>query len=94
MPKVLVYRNIVFIIFSIDKYEKRPHIHAVKKSIYGFEPAKFWLEPQIETIEKGDFSTKEINVVEKLVHRFKIEIKQQLEVFKAGKKVTAIKINK
>jgi len=81
MPKILIFKNFVFIIFSIDKFEKRVHIHIAKKSVREFVPAKFWLEPKIELAKKGDFPTTEINEVEKLIIRFEKELKEQLELF-------------
>ncbi len=75
MPKILIFKNFVFIIFSIDKFEKRVHIHVAKKSVREFVPAKFWLEPKIELAKKGDFTTTEINEVEKLILRFEKELK-------------------
>ena len=94
MPKILIFRNIVFIIFSIDKFETRVHIHVVKKSVKEFEPAKFWLEPQIEIAKQGDFNNKEINEVEKLIIRFQKDLKIQLHNFHSGKQIKTIKVNK
>ncbi|MBI2270666.1 MAG: DUF4160 domain-containing protein [Bacteroidetes bacterium] len=94
MPKILIYKNIVFIIFSVDKFESRIHIHVVKKSVKEFEPAKFWMEPRIELAKRGDFTTKEINEVGKLILRFEKQLKEQLESFYSGKIINTIKIKK
>ncbi len=94
MPKILIFKNFVFIIFSIDKFESRVHIHIAKKSVRQFEPAKFWLMPTIELAKQGDFTNTEINEVKKLIFRFEQELKAQLELFYAGKVVKTIKIKK
>ena len=94
MPKILIYRGIIFIIFSSDKNEKRIHIHIAKKSVREFIPAKFWLEPVIELSKRGDFSTKELHDIEKIIRRFEKEIRIQLKKFQIGENVKAIKIKK
>ena len=91
MPKILIFKNFVFIIFSIDKFEKRVHIHVAKKSIREFILAKFWLEPKIELDKKGDFNNTEINEVEKLIIRFEKDLKEQLKLFYSGKEFKTIK---
>ena len=94
MPKILIYRNIIFIIFSVDKYESRFHIHVAKKSVHDFSPAKFWIEPKIELAKKGDFTNKELNNIAQLIRRFDKEIKNQLKKFHSGENFKTIKIKK
>lgn len=94
MPKILIFRNFIFIIFSADKNERRIHVHIAKKSVREFAPAKFWLEPVIELTKRGDFTVKELNDIEKIIHRFEKEIRIQLKKFHAGENVKAIKIRR
>ena len=94
MPKILIFRNFIFIVFSSDKNEKRIHIHIAKKSVREFVPAKFWLEPVIELSKRGDFSVKELNDIEKIIHKFEKEIRAQLAKFHSGENIKAIKIKK
>ena len=94
MPKILIFKNFIFVIFSIDKFESRIHIHVAKKSVREFDPAKFWLESKIELAKRGDFSKTEINEIEKLILRFEKELKEQLELFHSGKEYKTIKIYK
>ena len=75
MPKLLIIKNIVFLIFSVDFREERKHIHFVKKAVRKFNPAKIWLEPNIEISEKGDFNDVEINKIIKLVIEYKVDRK-------------------
>ena len=94
MPKLLIYRNLVFLIFAVDVWENRRHIHVAKKSVRRFFPAKFWLEPKIQIVLSGDFTEKELAEIEKLIRQFESLIHQQLDLFYAGQKVKAIKINR
>lgn len=91
MPKILIWKNIVFLIFSVDIRESRRHIHVVKKSVNKFYPAKFWLEPTIEIAEKGDFTNKEINKIHDLIVNFETDLHNQLTLFYKGEPVKAIK---
>ncbi len=92
MPKILIYRNFVFIIFSVDIHESRYHIHVVKKSVKRFNPAKFWLEPKIEMVVRGDFKDKELNTLNKLIAEHRDKIMKQLNDFYSGKNIKTIKI--
>ena len=94
MPKILIYRNLVFIIFSVDIYENRMHIHVVKRTIKKFIPAKFWVEPKIELAKPGDFSTKELNEIQKIMEQQKELITTQLELFFHGKRIKLITLKK
>ncbi len=94
MPKLLIFRNIVFLIFAVDVIESRRHVHVAKKSVKRFNPAKFLLEPNIELSSKGDFTVKEASEVEKLIRRFEGLLNSQLDLFYEGKKVKSIQINR
>ena len=94
MPKILIIRNLVFLIFGVDIWENRRHIHIVKKSVQRFKPAKFWMSPEILVSEKGDFTEIEIRKIEYLITEYQDLINLQLDDFLAGKKVRIVKINK
>ncbi len=91
MPKILIINNIIFYIFGIDIKEDRRHIHVFLQSVNGFKPAKIWLEPEIEVIKQGDFSTTEINKVLKLVKKNINIINSQLDNFFENKPIKVIK---
>lgn len=91
MPKILIYKAFIFIIFSVDINESRRHIHIVKKSVKKFYPAKFWLEPKIEMANKGDFTDKEINKIHDLIDLYFQDINNQLDAFFNGNKINIIK---
>ena len=70
MGKLLILAKYVFLIFGSDINEPRRHIH-VAYNQRGFKRAcKFWLEPTLELDEnkKGDFSSRELLELEKLIH--------------------------
>jgi hypothetical protein len=91
MPKLLIYNNIVFIVFSVDINETRKHVHVIKKSVNGFYPAKIWLEPEIEISNQGSFTEKEINNIKKIVFEQKDILINQLNLFFEGKKIKVIR---
>ena len=92
MPKILIFNNIIFYIFGIDIKENRRHIHVFMQSVNRFKPAKIWLEPEIKLAKQGDFSSKEINKVLKLVKKHIDIINSQLDKFFENKPINVIKL--
>ncbi|OFY67488.1 MAG: hypothetical protein A3H98_04640 [Bacteroidetes bacterium RIFCSPLOWO2_02_FULL_36_8] len=76
MPKIAIYNYITFFILSYDFKNEKPHLHFVKGKHYGL-PGKIWLET-LKFAETGDFSDHELNLIEKLVHKYQ---KQFIEIF-------------
>ena len=73
-------------IFSSDLSEKRKHIHIEARKGRFRKSAKFWLEPEIELVDPGDFRKKEINELLNLVKANKAIIESQIRKFLSGKK--------
>lgn len=94
MPKLLILRNLVFLIFGVDITENRRHIHVVKKSAKVFIPAKIWLEPEIIVEKNGDFTDKEITTIVKLTNKHKELLMKQLDIFFKGERVKTKKLDK
>lgn len=93
MGKILVLLRYVFLIYSVDIYEKRRDIH-VTPNVAGYKKScKFWLEPEIavDPNKKGDFTEVELHEIRKLIEENKDLILQQLELFYQGKPVKSIK---
>lgn len=93
MGKLLILAKYIFLIYGSDIYETRRHIH-VTYNQRGFKRAcKFWLEPEIMLDEnkKGDFSSKELTEIEKLILDNKEVLLEQLAIFYRHEKVTAIR---
>ena len=88
MPKLLIYKNWIFIMYGTDINENRKHVHVGKKSMTVL--CKIWLEPNIEIAEKGELTIKEQNEVLSIVNTYSIQLAKQWDDFVSGKKVTMI----
>jgi hypothetical protein len=59
MPKLAYIGAFIVFIVSYDLQERR-HVH-IARTKNGFQrTAKFWLEPELELFERGDFTDKEL----------------------------------
>lgn len=92
MPKLLIIRKYIFLIFSADLSEKRKHIHIEARKGRFRKSAKFWIEPEIELVDAGDFNKKEVNELINIVKDHKLIIKNQIDKFLSGKKIKTIKL--
>lgn len=93
MGKVLILSKYIFLIYSSDIHERRRHIH-VTYNRSGFKRScKFWLETEIalDALKKGEFTTIELNEIEKLLREHKNELFAQLELFYANLPVKALR---
>lgn len=91
MPKLLIIRKYVFLLFSVDIHEDRNHIHVEIKKGHRRRVAKFWIEPNIELVDKGNLSNKEINETIKLIQDNIELLNTQIEKFRKGEKIRTIK---
>lgn len=91
MPKLLIIRKYVFLLFSVDIHEDRNHIHVEIKKGQRRRVAKFWLEPNIELVDKGNLSDKEINEAIKLIQDNIELLNTQIERFRKGEKIKTIR---
>lgn len=90
MPKIAVFKNFYFFIFSGDLKERR-HIHIAKEKNF-FNAAKFWLEPDVTLSDKGDLSEKEIRTLTGKITQNKTEILNQIGRFAHGEKIKLLRI--
>ena len=67
-------------------------MHAFRTNSQNAYGAKFWIEPEIELFEKGEFTEVELNRIEKDIHEYLPIINMQLDNVLAGNKVKAIVI--
>lgn len=91
MPKLLIIRQFVFLFYSADFFEKRKHIHVELRKGKRRYVAKFWLEPKIELIVRGNLSNSEINQAQQLIVENLDLLINQIEKIMRGEKVKAIK---
>ncbi|MFP4342003.1 MAG: DUF4160 domain-containing protein [Cyclobacteriaceae bacterium] len=94
MGKLLILAKYIFLIYGSDIHETRRHIHITHARRGYKKSCKFWLEPEIQIDEnkKGEFTSKELKEIEKLIHEHKGLLLQQLDEFYKGKPVTAIRL--
>jgi len=94
MPKVLIYitAKIIwqFLFYNTDYYENRAHVHVGKRDTQDL--CKIWLEPDIELAKKGDLTDSQVKEVLEIVENHKDQLMQQWQNFKAGNKITIIRI--
>ena len=90
MPKLLIIRQFIFLLFSADVRENRKHIHVEVRKGKRRYVAKFWLEPAIELIEKGNLSSTEANDAKKLIEKNYHLLLKQIAVVLRGDKVKTI----
>ena len=96
MGKIIILKKYIILIFSIDFFENRRHVHVSNKA--GKEKlCKFWLEEKGKrkiTLSKNDgFTIKELNVIEEYIIKNIEYIEEQLDNFYNGKQITTKKIN-
>ncbi len=94
MGKLLILAKYIFLIYGSDIHETRRHIHVTHTRRGYKKSCKFWLEPEIQIDENktGEFSTKELGEIEKLIEEHKEVLLQQLDEFYTGNRVTAIRL--
>lgn len=94
MGKLLILAKYIFLIYGSDIHETRRHIHITHARRGYKKSCKFWLEPEIQIDEnkKGEFNSKELREIEKLIHEHRELLLQQLEEFYKGKQVNAIRL--
>ncbi len=95
MPKILIVGDVTFFIYSGDIDEKRLHIHVEKKKGRYRKAAKFWLEPEIELVTRGNLSDKEINEVnevKKIIQMNHVNLVKQIRNFYNGLEIRTIRI--
>ena len=90
MPKLLIVKVFVFLLFSKDIYEGRRHVHILSKKKRIRSVAKFWIEPDIELVHPGNFNKKELNEIMQLIDKNLGIINKQIDNFLGGKKVKLI----
>ncbi|MEI8202419.1 MAG: DUF4160 domain-containing protein [Bacteroidota bacterium] len=91
MPKILIIKAFIFILYSADVAENRYHIHVEARKGKFRVSAKFWITPEVEMVSPGAFSEKEISQITKYIEQYKSIIIKQIEKFISGEKVTCIK---
>lgn len=92
MPKIAIYKFLVFFIVSYDLNE-RYHLHIVNSKSRKTKAAKIWLDPT-EVFEKGDLKNSEIKLAIKLIEENKKDIIHKINNFAEGKKSKPLNLDK
>ncbi len=79
MPKLAVFRALVFYLFAYDLSE-RWHVHISNTKSRRGKSAKIWLDT-LEVFEQGDLTDKEINVALKLLRKNKEQFERSISEF-------------
>ena len=82
MPKIALYKYIVFFIVSLDVLKEPPHLHFTKTKKGRKYSGKIWLQ-SLEFERTADFKQHELNLVQKLVRKHQ---KQLIELFYKAEK--------
>ncbi len=77
----------------VGENEERRHVHAFRTNSRNAFGAKFWIEPDIELFDRGEFTEVELNRIKKDINEYLPIINMQLDKVLAGEKVKAIVIN-
>lgn len=88
MPKLAVYGNLVFYIFSYDLIE-RMHVHISNTKSRSGKPAKIWLDT-LEVFEQGNLTNKEISTAVNLLVNNKEALERSILLFAAEGKTKTI----
>lgn len=91
MPKILLFKNLVFFFYAYDLTE-RLHLHIVNSRSERSRSAKIWLDT-LEIFEEGSLTKKELKVCQKLIEENINEILEQINRFAQGEKVEIINLN-
>ena len=91
MPKLLIIKQFVFLLFAADLFEKRKHVHVEIRKGNRRYVAKFWLEPEIKLLKRGNLTDKELALAKKLINENYDILISQIEKFMRGEKIKTIK---
>lgn len=94
MPKVFIYATAkvvwTFLFWATDSNENRAHVHVGKSGTANL--CKIWIEPEVEVVDKGDLTEKQIKEVLGVAKQYQELLLGQWHKFKAGEKVKMIKV--
>lgn len=84
MPKILIFRNLIFFFYAGDINE-RAHVHVVNNKSFA-EAAKIWFENGIELFDRGGLNKRELGTAIKVVKVSEEYLLEQWNKFKHGGK--------
>lgn len=91
MPKIAVYKNLVFFLYAYDLAE-RAHLHVSNSKRGHSRSAKLWLDT-LEVFERGSLSAKELRQCQQVLAVNREIIEEQLLNFANGKGINLLNLN-
>jgi Domain of unknown function (DUF4160) len=92
MPKIAVYKNLVFFLYAYDLAE-RAHLHVSNNKRGRARSAKIWLD-NLEIFEKGNLSSRELKEAQHAIATNLDAIAKQISNFAEGKDVMLLNLNR
>lgn len=91
MPKIAVFRNLVFFLYAYDLSE-RLHLHVSNNKTGRSQSAKIWLDTA-EIFEAGTLTAKELKQAQAVIDANREAILKQIHHFVRGEKVELLNLN-
>ena len=90
MPKIAIYKYLIFFIVSYDLRE-RFHLHVVNTKGRKSRAAKIWLDP-LKVFDIGDLKKAELNLAIKLIDKNNKEKKAKIRNFATGEQTKPLQL--
>lgn len=91
MPKIAIYKNLVFFLYAYDLAE-RAHLHVSNSKRGRRRSAKIWLDT-LEVFEGGSLSDKELRECKRVLATNQETVLEQIRNFAEGKNVVLLNLN-
>lgn len=91
MPKLAIYKALVFFLYVYDLSE-RMHVHVSNTKSRKGKSAKIWLDT-LEVFETGSLTPKEINTAVKLLEKYGPQIAVRITEFAAEGKINVLQLS-
>lgn len=93
MPKIAIYKFLIFYIFSYDAMNEPAHIHIAKEKGKRQRSAKIWLK-NFRISRRGTLTDKELYLAIKIIKKHHKEFIESIQNVKEGKKIKTLKFQK
>jgi hypothetical protein len=90
MPKIAIYKALIFYIVSYDLSE-RLHLHVFSKKNRRSGSAKIWLDTS-EVFDQGYLTDEELNLAVKLIDRNRDNLQKVIDDFRTSGKIKTLKL--
>ncbi|RCR68778.1 DUF4160 domain-containing protein [Larkinella punicea] len=91
MPKLAIYKTLVFFLYAYDLSE-RMHVHVSNTKSRKGKSAKIWLDT-LEVFEQGSLTSKEINTEVKLLEKYGPQIAKRITEFATEGKINVLHLS-